>query len=202
MFPLAIKPHHPDLSVIGQEFFDLSFHIVHVPIEVRSFSRACFPTAPREIIGMMPVHDRMVPADLYVLSVTFLREFFQDVASERSGIHYVIICHSGLEETESVMMLACYNYIFHASIFGRFHPLLCIELFWIKLVRKLFIIFDRDLSRSQYPFGMIGLFLPFPSRDRIQSPMNEQPEPGFPPPGHALFVLFLGFFLHWSPQLL
>ena len=69
------------------------------------------------------------------------------------------------------------------------NPFFWIELHGIESRSEFFILLDRDLGGGEDPFGMAGLSFPFSGRDGIQPPMDEKPEPGFPPPGHP-FVLF------------
>ncbi len=83
-FPLTVKPEDADLPVIRQELFQLVFQVLEVPIEICSGGRTVLlPLSPGQIIRMMPVHNGMVPADLYPLFVTGVRQFLQDIAFER-----------------------------------------------------------------------------------------------------------------------
>ena len=87
-------------------------------------------------------------------------------------------------------MLGSDRQILHARILGKLGPLIGVEFDWIEFFSQQFIFFDRDLGPIHDPFAesRYRFVLPRSGRDRIQTPMNEQPEFGFTKPLTAWVV--------------
>ena len=84
VFPLAVEPEDADRAIVGQQFLDLALHISRVAIHVGLARGPVVPRPALAPVGMMPVHDRIIEAELDSLLLTGRRQFFQRIA--RNGV--------------------------------------------------------------------------------------------------------------------
>ena len=140
---------------------------------------------------MVPVHDRVIEAQLDPRSVARVGQLLERVALERRGFDAPV----GLvraEHAEAIMVLGRDDDVFHPGRFGEADPLL-VELHGVELAGELLVLGNRHLGFLEKPLAVVGLAVPLARRHGINTPMNEQPEPGVMEPGHALVALGGGF---------
>ena len=63
-FPLAVKPEHAYVAIVIDKLLQLVFHVGHIAIIYCPGCGPVFPVSARQIVRMVPVHDRIVPAHL------------------------------------------------------------------------------------------------------------------------------------------
>ena len=82
------RARRPGRSSVSSSF-SCAFHERDVAIEVRAGLRARrgFPLAPRQVVGMMPVHDRVVEAQPDAAAPARIGQLPDDVAAVRRGHH-------------------------------------------------------------------------------------------------------------------
>ncbi len=92
-----------------------------------------------------------------------------------------------LEHCEPFVVLGGDHQVFHPGIAGQAGNPGGIEIDRVELRRQLFVFADRDFLVTHDPLGRADVerVVPLAARDGIQSPVNEHPEPGVPPPGHV-----------------
>ena len=83
-FPLAIKPQDADLPVLtSDEFLQLRFHVRLVAV-VHSISRwSRVPRSARQVIRMMPIHNRVIEAKAYARIFACSGKFEQWIARRK-----------------------------------------------------------------------------------------------------------------------
>jgi len=93
---------------------------------------------------------------------------------------------------KAVVVLGRDDDVLHPRILGRADPSVGVELDGIELVHELVVDRERDMGVVPDPLAIDRLAVPFASRDGVQPPVDEQPEPRLAPPLHARVVLGLG----------
>ena len=85
-FPLTIEPHDADVAVVGEQFRDLGVEVGVEAVVVGARGGAVgLPRTPREVVGVVPVHDGVVPADHEAVFAAGVGHFLHDVALEGRG---------------------------------------------------------------------------------------------------------------------
>ena len=62
--PLAVKPEHAYVSIVIDKLPQLVLHVGHVAIIHGPGCGSILPISAGQIVRMVPVHDRIVPAHL------------------------------------------------------------------------------------------------------------------------------------------
>ena len=183
------------MAVVGGQFSQLILEVGDVAVEVRAFRGALLPFAAGQVVGMVPIHDGMVPAHLDSLPPAGVGQFLHDVAFKR-GRHDVEVGVFGVEQAEAVVVLGGDDDVLGPGILGDPDPLVGIEFHRIELLHKLFVLLQRDLAALANPFGVIGPAFPLASGHGVDAPVDEHPETGVAPPFHPLVAFGLGLGLH------
>ena len=192
--PFPVEPQH--LRIAGlQQLSQLLLHVGHeltLAPGMHLRGVVAFLTAP--ILGrVMPVHDRMVDAELQPLLAAFRGKRFQQVLLVRRSVDDVPIGCLGVEQAEPVVVLRRDDDVLHPGIFGDADPLGRVVLDRVELLGKLFVLGDRNVGPVHDPFPDARnlLALPRPRRNGVKPPMDEHAEPRFPPPLHPGVALGL-----------
>ena len=139
-------------------------------------------------IGMVPVHDGMIKAELDAGVVAGLGQLLERVALEGGGLDAPIGL-VGPEHAEAVVVFGGDDDVFHAGILGQAHPFLGVELHRVELAGELLVLGDGHLGFLEEPFAVVGVAVPLAGGHGIDAPVNEQAEAGLAEPGHALVAL-------------
>jgi len=185
----VVEPHDVEFAVLGDQLLHLSVHVFQVVVPVEFLLRILLVTSLRVvahvgIVGVVPVDDRKVKANLQSFGPESIEEFPDQVASVEPGREFVI-GQLAVEQTVAVMVFGGEYGIFHASGFGQAGPFLRIKLPGIKGIDILLVCFGGNALVRLYPFPTGG--------HSIRSEMDEHPESGFPPPLSSLHHLAVVF---------
>ena len=173
-----IEPHDVDLAVVRQQFADLSVEVLQVLCEVarlrfRTFVVATGMETVHGIVRVLPVDERVVKPDAQTFR-TKRFDVFTDEVAPGGRLGRSEIGQFAVEQTEALVMLGGEDSIFLPRTLCQPGPLTRIVQVGIELVEVNAI----RLVRDQFPVAN-----PFPAgRYRIQSPMDEHPEPRVDPP--------------------
>ena len=110
----------------------------------------------------------VVEAELDALSIAGGLELGDHVAFEGGGIDDVVIADLGVKESETVVVLAGDDDIFHAGIFGDVDPLGGAELARVAGFGQLGVILDGDLFGVHVPLALADL--------GVEAPVDEEAE--------------------------
>jgi hypothetical protein len=99
-----------------------------------------------------------------------------------------------IEDREAVVVLARDHDVLHPRVLGDAHPLPGVELDGVELAYELLVLGGGDLQVLHDPLAdlLVALSLVLPGGDRVEPPVDEHPETGVAPPGHARVALFPG----------
>ena len=102
------------------------------------------------------------------LLMTFIRQFFQYIPPERSGVHNIIIGITGMKHGKALVMPRSETNIFCSGSLDSCHPLGCIEPGRIKSARQFGIFFIIQVIIGHGPFSGC--------QHAVQPPMEENAE--------------------------
>ena len=167
VLPAAVKPDHADRAVVGQQLSELALHVVDVAVVVGpcggpSVPRRGLPAPARQVVGMVPVEDRMVPAHLEPLFAACVGQLLHDVPLEGRA-HDVPVGQFGIEQAEALVVLRGDHDVLHARGFGDAGPLAGVELHRVELLLERLILCRGDLAAELDPLAGAGTLLPFHS---------------------------------------
>ena len=104
-------------------------------------------------VGLMPVQIlRVVKTHFQAVFVAGLADLGNDVAAEGSGVHHIVFVYFGMEHSETVVMLAGHNEIFHSAVFCQFYPFFCVEEYRVKCFGQFSVLGVGDSQMSLNPF--------------------------------------------------
>ena len=91
--PPAVEPDAADLAVVGAELADLALVIgdVRLPVAPVLAAGGLARLAPREVVGMMPVEQRVIEEELDALLVAGVGQRLQRVLAIRGGVDDVVV---------------------------------------------------------------------------------------------------------------
>ncbi len=182
--PLAVEPHHADRAVVREELAELRLHVADVPLVVGAGRRAGLPVAAGKVVRVMPVHDRVVPADPQALLPAGVRERLHDVPAERGG-HDVEVGLGRVEEAEPVVVLGGDHDVLHAGLLRQADPGERIEFPRVEPFAEGVVLVDRDPRGIPDPLSVAGLAVPLSGGNGVEPPVDEHAEAGLPPPVEA-----------------
>jgi hypothetical protein len=128
-----IKPYSQHRSIIFDKFPRLILKIFAIPPQVRVWIINCSAATGFGIIPVVPVACGIIKPQFDPIFLTGVLEFFNDVTFERAGCYIIISIFAG-SHTKPRVMFGGKDNIFHARLFGDFHPFFGIELLGIKLL--------------------------------------------------------------------
>src|SRR5947209_10885502 len=99
-----------------------------------------------------------------------------------------------MEHCEAVVVLRSDDDVLHPCVMIEAHPLVRVEFYRIKLLRKLFVLRYGNPRVIHYPLAKArnGFTFPLTGRHRVESPMNHHPETRLAPPLETTVSLLLG----------
>ena len=178
VFPAAVEPQFIDAAVIGEDFADLTPHVFQVAVEVRARRGAVlFPGAPRQIVGMVPVHDRIVKAQTQPLAMTLVGDLPDRIAAEGRALD-AVVGELRVKQAEAVVMLGGDHQVFLSGLFDQCHPTAGVEMLRIELPHEFVVFLQRNLARVAHPLAAAD--------ERVEAPMNDRSEAVVAKPGGTL----------------
>ena len=122
----------------------------------------------------------------------------------------VEVCQFAWPETKSVVVLAGDDDVLHPRVLRDHHPLHGIEVDRVELLLERHVVVGVNLHRVEDPLcATSSPTFPVPAGDRVETPVDEETETGFPPPRHPGVVLVrrlrerrchAGWKLGWPPR--
>ena len=118
-----VKPHHVDLTVIGQQFPHLIAHIFAIFVLIAGLVEFIPILIAQRVVVVdgelvvVPVQQRVIKTGADAFGAERIQSFADIVAV---GLEISI---SRIPHTETVVVLGGHNHIFHTSSFGKFCPL-------------------------------------------------------------------------------
>ena len=184
--PLSVEPHDADRPVVGQQLAHLRLQEAHVPLEVGTRIGPCcrFPVTTRQVVRVVPVHDRVIPADPDSLLRRRARKLFHHVAMERRR-HDVEIGFLRVEQREPIVVLRGDDDVLHARLLGQPDPGVGIEFRGVEAGAEPIVLFERDLRGVADPLSVVRPPVPLSRRNGVEAPVDEQAEPRLAPPVEA-----------------
>ena len=179
VFPLAVEPHHGRMVVLD-DLAKLALHEGEVVVEVGVLGRPLVAGPARQVVGMIPVDDRVVGAEAEALPPAFVGQFPGHVALERR-VHDVVVAQLRGVHREPVVVLGHQRDVLHARFLGQGHVLLGVELDRVELLVEVVVNLDRHLPAAR-PADLGAL-------QAHRPPVDEHAEAGVDPPLHPLGFL-------------
>ena len=172
---IHIPPDAVDRAVIGAEFADLAFQVIHIGVHIIKprIGDDLVVAADIRIGGMVPVDAGIIDFEREIAFVTFVGQHPQDILAVW-GVHDVVIGFSGVPHAEAVMVLGSKNHVFHAGLLREIEPLGRIEFLGVELCGILLIFRGGNVQTH--------LMLFVDAADGIDPPMDEHPETFFVEP--------------------
>ncbi len=139
----------------------------------------------------MPVHDRVVDAELQALLAAFVGQRLQQALAVRRSVHHVVVGRLGVEQAEAVVVLGGDDDVLDSGFLGKANPFGRIVLDGIELLGQLLVLGHRDVRAVHDPLADAadGLALPRAGGHGVQAPMDEHAEAGVAPPLHPGIAL-------------
>src|SRR6202162_6066463 len=106
LVPHAIEPDATDRAIMSEQLSEVLVHEGDIarPIAILRSPRRFAGSSPRKIVGMVPVKLRVVEKEFDALPLTFLRQFLERIALERSPVDDVVRRGPGREHREAVVV--------------------------------------------------------------------------------------------------
>ena len=186
--PFAVEPQHCR-TVVRHDLGDLRVQVAFEAREVRAVcaARLCLPRTPRQVVRVMPVHDRVVEAEHDAVARACGRELLADVAAVLR-VHDVPVRLLAVEQAEAVVVFARQHEVAHARGLCRASPCVGVERDRVPLCAERLVLLDRDTRAVADPFAVVVLAVPRACWNRVEAPMHEHAKARVAPPRHA-FVL-------------
>lgn len=119
-------------------------------------------------VGMVPVGQRVVEADLQPLGPERLDERLEQVLAVRR-VGRLVVGRLAVPQTEPVMVLGRQHHIFHPCLTGPARPFLRVVEVGIEVLEVLLVARVVDFLAVLHPL--------VPGRERVDAPMDEHAEP-------------------------
>ena len=174
--PAAIIPEHEGGgTVLGHQLLDVLAHVGDVVHYIVPLGRAVLllPLQPRQVVVVVPIHDRVVVAHRDALLRKGLPEHRQHVFSV-GCIGDLPLRVVGIEHAEAVVVLGGHDHVLHPCTLGQVRPLVRLELRRVELRRQLRVLILGDLAHGANPLAL--------AEQRVDAPVDEHAELGFPEP--------------------
>ena len=112
------------------------------------------------------------------MTLAGLRQLAQRIATERRRVHDVIIGLLRVEHAEPVVVFGGDHQVPLAGSSGERRPRVGVKLDRVELTRERFVLRNRNARAVHDPLADSGdvLAVPFAGRNRVQPPMDKQPE--------------------------
>ena len=185
-----VEPDDVHLAVVRQKFRHLVAHVLRIPlhipcrIEFRDLLRRKIPQRVNPVdreIRMMPVEQRIVESHFQPLPPECVDNLAQKVTTD-GRVRHLVIGVFRIPEAEPLVVFGRDDEIFHPRLARSLRPRFRIEQIGIEHL-------EVDLvSLIRNPFGMAHPLMP--RRKRIESPVNEHPEPVMHEPSRIAFSHF------------
>ena len=174
-----IEPKDIHVAILGQKFCDLVADVGGVAgltapfIESGSFfigsSAIGADSVIENIIGMVPIEERIIEADPQAAPAEGLDEGFEEVATGGSVGRFVVGV-LGIPQTEPLVVLGGDHEIFHSGVCRGFGPGIGIVKVGVEAAEVAsFVFFDGDFFIIHQPFVA--------GAERVETPMDEEAEP-------------------------
>ena len=131
------------------------------------------------IVGVVPVEQRVVEPDFQPLRAERLEKLAHKVAVCRC-VRRLEVGGGGVEQAEAVVVLGGQHRVLHPRLSSHPRPLAHIAALGVKLVEKRQILLLRHPLDRPHPLAARGY--------RVQSPVDEHPEPRVAKPRDPLFI--------------
>ena len=180
-----IEPENVDFSVLCDQFLNLPVHIGKVAVKIDLFVLIGGVPAHRVVgvivfreIRMVPVEQGVVKPHAQPLGADCFHKFPYQIAPTGS-VRALVIRQCGVKQAEPVVMLRRQHDILHPGPLCPPRPVSGIIGFCGKLPHIALILRRRHPCPAHVPFAAPG--------DRVESPVQEHPEPGLLKPPHPFF---------------
>ena len=183
VLPLAVEPEHGRV-VLRHQLLELVRGEVHVAAEVGALGRPVLLPGPAgQVIGMVPVHDRVVEPERDAGLLHRDRERAEDILAVL-GVHDVVVGVGAVEDGEAVVVLRSDDDVLDARLLGQRGPFVGIEVDRIEIVGVVLVLLERDLEELAGPL--------LAADHGVDAPVDEQAELGLAEPLQAVGTLGLG----------
>ena len=133
---------------------------------------------------MMPVHIRVVDAQLQSLLAALTRQFFQRIAMPGTRLHDAVVGQFGVEQAEAVVVLGREDHVLHPGSLRKLCPCTREARLRFELPGKLLVLLKRNCLCLHCPFMTAVL--------AVGTEMNEHSELCRVPPLHAAELIGRG----------
>ena len=165
--PGHVIPQDVDLAIMGHEFPDAAGREVAEPAAGLLVVRAA------GAVGVVPVHQRIIEADLEAELAAGLDVLAHEVPPG-AALRGVVVRLPGVPQAEALVVLGGHDHVLHAGLSGEGGPLAGRARLGLPGVGQLLVLVEGDPLAVHHPF--------VPAELGVQPPMDEHAEAGFLPP--------------------
>ena len=188
--PGDVVPEDVDLAVVGHQ-------LAHAALrEIEEAAAGGFVRGAQRAVGMVPVHQRVVEADLEIELAAGLDVLAHQIAS-RPALDGVVVGLLRVPQAEALVVLGGHHHVLHPGLLRQGRPLAGGAVFRLPRVGQLLVLRHRDALAVHHPLVAAQL--------RVQSPVDEHPEARFLPPADTLGprrggCVKIGLFVHCASE--